>query len=133
MMVKLVLSNTSIADFYLKRAVPWINKALELRKKTMEEMSPTDTGNYIRSHKIEEAVVAWGRAKWANVNDSEHAFWVEYWFRKSPVNRHKWPPRNSSTVIYNGVGASVMRRAVEVTKKDVVSLIVDSINQWLNR
>jgi hypothetical protein len=44
---------------------------------------------------------------------------VEFWFRSSPVNRHKWPPRSSSTRIYNWIWANVYQRTANDTMKDV--------------
>jgi len=132
-MVKILLSNTSISNFYLRNVKSWIDKALKLRNEKMKVISPTDTGDYIRSHKTKQATISWNSVKWANINDSAHAFGVEFWFRKTPVNRHKWPPRNSSTVIYSGVGARVMNRTVEDTKQQTIDLIVNSLNRWLNK
>ena len=133
MVKKIPFTAQAISQLYLKLAIPWINNALNMRDREMKELAPTDTGEYERGFKIDEAQYQGTKTVWANVNDSDHAFGVEFGFRKTPVNRHKWPPRDSSTVIYNGIGAKVMTRTVDNTRDDVLSLITQSINEWLNR
>lgn len=107
----------------------WVNQSLEKRKDYAEMISPTDTWEYIRSHKIQEAVVIWNKIVWANVNDALDAFIVEFGARQLPVNRHKWPPRNAWTIIYRWVGANVYQRMNFDTKQDVEKILSKSV-KW---
>lgn len=133
MVKKIPFTTQALNQLYLKLAIPWVNEALRVRDMVMKEYAPTDTGDYGRSFSINDARFDWQKTVGSNVNDSEHAFWVEFGFRKTPVNRHKGPPRTESTRIYTGVGAKVMTRTVEETANDVLDLITDAINKWLGK
>lgn len=101
----------------------WVDRSLEVRKSYAEAISPTDTREYINAHKIKSAVIQWNKIIGANENDASDAFIVEFGASKSPVNRHKWPPRDASTVIYNGVWANVYQRTNFDTKKQVETIL----------
>ena len=114
----------------LSRALNGVNKALIEREKKMKQYAPTDSGDYSIHFTIKQATLEWNQVVGSNKNNSEHAFGVEYGFRKTAVNWHKWPPRNSGTKIYNGIGAKVMQRVVTETAAETLSMIVKSINEW---
>ena len=117
-----------IWNIYINAIKKWVDDALVIRKQYAEKISPTDTKEYIRWHDIEKAVETGWFVVWSNINRDEHAFWVEYWFSKSPVNRHKWPPRNASTRIFNGIWAQVYQRMAKNTLEEVENIIKQSIN-----
>ena len=125
--IKITFDAWKITKIFLDRWKIWINKVLWKAKDIAETISPTDTWDYIRSHKIQPAREEWNLVVWRLTNDSEHAYWVEYWFRKDPVNRHKWPPRKASTVIYNWVGARVYTRTVTNNQKSFMDIIIKEL------
>jgi len=126
--IKLTLPNLigALVDLASDGMKEW----LQLRKEYAEKISPVDSGDYIRSHKIIDPTVKWSRVTGWNENDSEHAFWVEYWFRRTPVNWHKWPPRSDGNKIYRGTWAKVLTRTGVDTVDQVQNLIVKKINEW---
>ena len=102
-----------ITDFKQK-AVKAINEVTEARVKKLQELSPVDTWDYIRSHTRAVAKIIWSKVTGSNTNTSKNAFWVEFWFRQSNVNRHKkqydGQPYSSRPVIFNWEWASVYTR-----------------------
>ena len=126
--IKLTLPNLiwALTDLAVEGMKEW----LEVRDKYAKEISPIDSGDYIRSHRIVDPKVTGTRIVWGNENDSEHAFGVEYGFRRTPVNWHKWPPRTDGNKIYRGTGAKVMTRTGIDTIDEVQNLIVKKINEW---
>jgi hypothetical protein len=108
--------------------VKWIDKALSFRAPFIREISPIDTGDYIGKHKISKAKNEWWVIIGSNLNDSEHAFWVEFGFRKTPVNWSK----EDKTTIYNWVWANVMQRATndQTIRNQVLGIIVKQLAGW---
>ena len=84
-----------------------INRSSVIYKDFVEQISPEDTSDYVINHKIRPAKREWDTIVWSVYNDSEHAFWVEFGFRKSPVN---WSKQDGVT-IYNWIWAKVYMRA----------------------
>jgi len=116
---KLQKSLTGYISDMKNKSVVAINAITEERKKKMIAISPIDTGDYVSSHKINKAKILSDRVEGGNFNDSDNAFWVEFWFRKDPVNRHQASsssqPYSQRKVIYNWVGASVYTRVASDT------------------
>lgn len=114
-----------IAQALLRKAIPLMNNALEQRKVYAEAISPVDSGDYISKHKVNRAQFWWLEVVGSNENDSEHAYGVEFGFRKTPVN---WTDRDGSAIIANpSVGAKVMQRMTLQTKDKVTRFIAQSI------
>lgn len=122
-----IRSFDNVTKSMITKLKDWVDKSLEVRKEYAERISPTDTWEYIRWHNIEQARLQWDRIIGANINHAKDAFIVEFWARKEPVNRHKWPPRTSSTVIYRWVGANVYQRTNFDTKEQVENILARSI------
>lgn len=110
------------------RIIKWINKALETRVDYIKQISPEDSGDYIQSHSIRNAKRQWDVISWANSNNSDDAFWVEFWFRKAPVN---WSKKDW-LAIYNWVWANVMQRttANPSLRKQVAEIISRTLAEW---
>ncbi len=124
-MVKIDFNVKKIFANYDKALVRWIDKALEFRDPFIKEISPVDTGDYIQSHKIRRAKVEGDSVVGSNYNDSDNAFGVENWFRKSPVN---WSKKDWEA-IFNWVGAKVMQRITDDQniKNQVLWIIVKEL------
>ena len=105
-----------------------IDKSTSILLDDVKEKSPTDTKKYIRWHKVEKSKKTGDIIKGSVYNDMEYAKEVEYWFRSSAVNWHKWPPRNSSTRFYTWVGARVYARSYDENKDKIKDLITNSVN-----
>lgn len=135
--LNLVMAKIPNYNKILTKAEKWViigmKKSLDFRKEYAEDLSPTDTWKYIRSHQIQEPKKQWRFIVGANVNDADDAFWVEYGFRRTPVNRHKWPPRSPATRIFTWVWANVYTRTAKETKKIVLDQIRLSINEQYKR
>ena len=114
-----------------KAITDWINEATDYLIEKVREKSPTDTGAYIKWHKIEKATNYWNRIKGSVYNDMEYAQEVEYWFRRSAVNWHKWPPRNESTRFYTWVGARPYTRTWDEEEKTIINIIKKNINSMV--
>ena len=124
-MVKIDFNLKKIFANYDKALIKWIDKATAFRKPFIEEISPVDTGDYIDSHKIRPAKIDWDFVVGSNFNDSDHAFGVENWFRRAPVNWSKkdWIP------IFNWTWAKVLQRATDDQnlKNQVLWIIVKEL------
>lgn len=104
-----------------------INKALNPMKEFIETISPEDTRDYVLNHKIKPAKREWDAIVWSVFNDSEHAFGVEFWFRKSPVN---WSKQDWVT-IYNWVWAKVYTRAANNPRlQEKIQSIISQALSW---
>ena len=125
-MAKIPFTAKAFINEFGKRLARWVNTAVEARVDFIQAISPIDSWDYIQSHRVEKAKLVWRDIVAANVNDSEHAFGVEFWFRKAPVN---WS-REDWTTIYTGVWANVMQRATEVLKKQTIDIITKAVDKW---
>lgn len=112
-MTQIKLTVSWLTNAVLWTTIRWVNKSLWQMKTYAESIAPTDTWKYINSFEIEEATISWNKVIWILRNTDDKASWVESWFRQSPVNRHKWPPRNSSTRIFTWVWAQVQLRTAK--------------------
>lgn len=128
-MVKIIWFNVNkITRSLEERLVDGINNATANRVQFIERISPVDTWDYIDSHKIKKAVRVWRFVVWSNFNDSEHAFWVEFGFRRSPVN---WSKRDKIT-IYRWVWANVMQRTAlnPRLRQETIDIIKQAVFAW---
>ena len=112
-----------------KRLSAWVNKGLDVLDKSIEEKSPVDTGDYIRGNRRTNAQREGSKVVWLVFNDSDYGYEVEFWFRGTPVNRHKnrkagWP------VIYRGVGARVFSRSSDENEKQIIDILTNIIKGW---
>lgn len=115
---RIKLDPNSIISAKLRSLLPRYDAISTMMVERAKELAPTDTRDYINSFKINKAKIEGTKIKSWITNSSKHAEWVETWFRKAPVNRHKWPPRTASTRIYTWIWANVQQRvAVEFTPK----------------
>lgn len=108
------------------RLLKWVNKGLDILDKSIEDKSPIDTWEYIAWNKRDNAQRELNKIVWKVYNDSENGYEVEYWFRSTPVNRHKnrrswWP------VIYRGVGARVYTRSIDENDQKIKDILRNSI------
>jgi hypothetical protein len=110
------------------RVIKWINIALENRVDFIERISPEASWDYVESHFIRKAEIKGWFISWWNANDSDHAVWVETWFRNSSVN---WSKKDNVT-IYNWVGANVMQRTTlnPRLKKETIAIITKTLAEW---
>lgn len=104
----------------------WVNISLAVLEKEIEAKSPVDTGDYISWNKRQDAKREWMDIVGSVYNDSKNSFNVEYWWRKSPVNRHKnrkqwWP------VIHTWVGARVYTRTRDEKESLVKKILQNNI------
>lgn len=111
------------------RLKQWVEQALDILDKSVEEKSPVDTGEYIRGNRRENAKLEGTKVVGWVYNDSPNAQEVEFGFRRTPVNRHKnrrqgWP------VIYRGVGARVMTRSADENDQQIRNILSDKIKWW---
>ena len=111
-----------------ERIKQWIDKATANRVDYIERISPVDSGDYISKHKIRKASKQWAYISWWNFNDSENAFWVEFWFRKAPVN---WSKKDWTT-IYTWTWANVMQRTTlnARLKKETIDIVKQALFGW---
>lgn len=125
-MVKIPFTAKAFINLYGKRLAKGSLQAVKARESFIVAISPEDSWDYVSHHKIEGPKLRWTEIVTANVNDSEHAFWVEFWFSKTPVNWSK----EDWTTIYTGIWANVMQRATEVLKKQTIDIITRAIDKW---
>lgn len=120
-MVNLKLSWWSIPAFYQRQAQKVINNLTTPMLNYAKQISPTDTWEYIDSReKIPTTSINW-TVSWWIVNDSPHNLIIESWVKGRKYNYHKWPPRNSSTVIYSGVWNRTGQRTLDNIEKDFIN------------
>jgi len=117
-----------IDNWILNRTKKAIDKWLEMAKKRIDERSPTDTKEFIEWTKIKEAKISGSIVSWSVINDSSHAYWVEYWFsvhNGNPVYWHKWPPRWPWTRMVSERVVSMMpfRRSKIEDEDDILAYI----------
>lgn len=125
-MVKVKLDAKDFIKMFTKRLTDWVNKAVESRVGFIKSISPEASGDYINSHKVSKAKLVGRNIEASNFNDSQHAFGVEFWFRRAPVN---WSKEDWVT-IYNWVWANVMTRATQNLKKNTFDIINKAIRGW---
>lgn len=112
-----------------KRLKKWVNNWIKILAKSIEDKSPIDTGEYIDWNKEREAQKEWDKIVGYVYNNSENAQEVEFWFRGTPVNRHKnrrqwWKP------IFNGVGARVFSRTSDEYHSIIKNTLINKIKKW---
>jgi len=105
-----------------------VNKALSVLDNSIEQKSPLDTGEYMKWNKRSNAKRDGSKIVWEVYNDSSYWYQVEYWFRSSPVNRHK-NRRSWWTVIYRGVGARVYTRTKDEKEQEIKTILSNAI-KW---
>jgi len=120
------LNWTAISEAILQGVVNWVNKTINEMEDYAKQIAPTDTGEYVNSFKVEWAEIQGNAVVAKLINDAEYATGVETWFRQSPVNWHKGPPRNDSTIIYTWVWANVQQRTGEFGK----TILAKNVSEW---
>lgn len=112
----LKLDVTSIWTFYESVAVKAIDQTLQEALDYAKAISPTETNEFVNSHKTQQARRVWWQVIWELVNDAPHANILEDGVQGKTYNYHKWPPRDQSTRIYSWVGNRTYQRTLDVMK-----------------
>ena len=118
---------------YDKRIVIWINKALPVLLDALKELTPEDTGEMLRSYKVENAKFEWQDIVWVISNDAGYAIYVEYWVNWLSYTYHKpkWTPfyKWSQSSKYGGVWNRTFARAVDNTRDRITKIIYNEIDR----
>lgn len=99
--------------------VKWVNEATKEAKNLIDQKTPEDTKRLLSKNKIQEAKVVKDTVQWSVENDTEYAFFVEYWVRsrKYNYNKPKW------NIFYRWVGARMFTRTKEEINKNIDKII----------
>lgn len=112
-----------------------INDSLDILKQEAILLSPTDTKQFINNHVIEYAQNKGWIITWSLVNKTKSKAWfpyavaLEYWVGWKSYNYHKWPPADSTTVIYSWVGNRTYARASDAKHREIMNLITKSLTK----
>ena len=110
---------------YEKRIVIWINKALPVLLEALKELTPEDTGDMLRSYKVENAKKEGWNIVGVISNDAWYAIYVEYGVEGVSFTYHK--PKG--VPFYKGVGNRTFARAVDNTRERIIQIIYKEIDR----
>lgn len=94
------------------------SELIELYSDVLQK-SPVDTWEYLKWNKVIKAQKKWSLIVWEVINDSVNAENVEFGWRKSEVNWHKWRLKGWP-VIFTWVGARVFIRVYDENKDRIL-------------
>lgn len=108
----------------IKRLTWNLNDTLEFIKNEAEDRTPEREKNLVKNFEIEPAKSVWDKIIWKVKNNTEYAFFVEFWTRRAK-NYHK--PRWTvffKTGQYKGLPwARMLTRAVDENRVEINKLL----------
>lgn len=114
-------------DLELKRQIvalsEGIDKSLDFMKKKIEDLTPEDTKELVWNYEIENATLKWNIISWKVYNNTDYAYWVEYWVagRIFKYNKPKW-------IIFTiWIWARMMTKAGEKNRDNIQNIIKESL------
>ena len=105
----------------------WINQSLEVLKDFAEVISPEDTREFVRAHKIDKATESLWIITWTLYNDTEYAWILEYWVWWNKYNYHKWKVWWPRQIIYSWVWNRTYTRTADTNESEIKKIIESKI------
>lgn len=102
----------------------WVSKGLDILQQEIDKRTPEDTKTLLSNNKKIWPVKTLTTIGWSIENDTEYAFFVEFWVRNRVYNYHKpkW------TVFYQWVGARMFTRARDDNETRIRNIINEALS-----
>lgn len=125
-MWKKIIDLWKYSDIYEKNAIQAINEWTADLLWWVIKNSPVDTWKFLKWNKRVLAKKVWEKVIWEVYNDSEDAYNVENWWRKTSVNWHKnrkkwWP------VIFTWIWSNTYLRTFLEKRKELKNNLIKKI------
>lgn len=108
----------------------WIDEALEILNDFAVEISPEDTGDFVKNHKIISAKIENNKIVWTLENNTPYAIYLEYWVWWKEYNYYKWARWWSRTKIHVWVWNRTYTRTLDENQTRIIQLIQNKIRLW---
>jgi len=122
MTVKVNIDSNRLQKELIQNYLRKVNHAVDVLKTEIDRLTPEDTKNLLQNNRVKPAVLIGDKVVGSVYNETDYAFFVEYWVGWNAYNYHK--PKGNT--FYRGIGNRTFTRSLDTIRQDLNKIL----EQW---